>query len=114
VPNVEHVHRVPGLAAVDDVAGTDGLTCLGHGRPHVLAGEGAQGVWVGLDLGGFANSQVGLKGVHYRLVHAALVSLGVGGHRKLSERGQQLCSTASPPQFCCIFVQSDDRSPYAF
>ena len=61
--------RADGLGAVDDITRADGLACLG---------EGAQCVGVGLDLHGLAEGEVGLDGVHYFLLHAAVVFLGGG------------------------------------
>jgi len=58
--------RVHGLSPVDDIARAHSLTCLG---------ERAQSVGVGLDLGGFAQGQIGFDGEHHRLLHAAVVFL---------------------------------------
>lgn len=55
-----------GLSSVDDIARTDGLARLG---------EGAKCVGVGLDLVSFAQGQVGLDGVHHRLMQAAVIFL---------------------------------------
>lgn len=42
------------VGSIDDITGTDRLTCLG---------EGAQSFWVRLDLYGFAQGKEGLDGV---------------------------------------------------
>jgi hypothetical protein len=61
-----------GFGAIDNIAGADGLACLG---------ESAQRFGVGLDLSGFPQGEIGLDGMDYRLMHAAVIFRGNGSQR---------------------------------